>query len=284
MSAETERPGIAFQNFVTSLECAISQREGVTVESSKRLIDKDTGRLREHDVVITWKSGHHTVITAIECKDTGRKVGVKEIEAFSRKCERTGVHHRVMVSANGFTNTARTKADAFDIQCMTLSEASAFDWMGFEFFIHFQREFGHLNATVFFKDNIGPDVPFKLFDGANVEMTAKELVGVVQQALPKGENLEALVGVTHPVRVHVNTIGWRAEDQIGASFPVDYVEIETSFTITRSALPVRLHSYEGSGANYAIASTDVDLGEHAGKIVFIADDDENVRVVWTQTK
>jgi hypothetical protein len=166
---------------------------------------------------------------------------------------------------------------------MTLSEASAFDWMGFEFFIHFKREFGHLSATVFFKGNTGPDSTFKLYDTANVEMTAKELVGVVQQALPKSENLEALVGLTKPLRVHVNTIGWRGEDENGTSFPVDYVEIETSFTVTRSALPVRLHSYEGSGVSYAIASTDVDLGEHGGKIIFIADD-ENVRVVWTQTK
>ena len=90
--------------------------------------------------------------------------------------------------------------------------------------------------------------------------------------------------MTHPVKVHVNTIGWRGEDESGASFPADYVEIETSFTVKRRDLPVRLHSYEGSGASYAIASTDVDLGEHAVRIVFIADDDEQVRVVWTQTR
>lgn len=283
MSAEAERPGIAFQNFVAVLERALSVREGVSVESSKRLPDKDTGRLREHDVVITWTSGHHTLITAIECKDTGRKVGVPEVEAFSRKCERTGVHHRVMVSANGFAETARTKADAFDIQCMTLTEASAFDWMGFEFFVRFAREFGHLNATVFFKDNVAPNEPFKVFDAANVQMTSKELVSVVQQALPHSEDMESLVGVATPIRLRVQTIGWHGEDETGAHFPVDYVEIETSFTVTRSTSPARLHSYEGSGASYTIASTDVDLGEQKGKIVFIRDD-EKIRVYWTPTK
>jgi hypothetical protein len=76
---------------------------------------------------------------------------------------------------------------------MTLSEASAFGWMDFEFFVHFTREFGHMNVTVYFKNNVGPGSTFKLFDCANTEITSKELMGVVQQALPKTENLEALV-------------------------------------------------------------------------------------------
>ena len=49
-----DRPGIRFQNFVARLEQILTSSEGVTVESSKRLIDKDTGRLIESSVNISF--------------------------------------------------------------------------------------------------------------------------------------------------------------------------------------------------------------------------------------
>lgn len=45
-----ERPGQRFHNFVAILERMFARQDGMTVASSLRLPDKDTGRLREHDV------------------------------------------------------------------------------------------------------------------------------------------------------------------------------------------------------------------------------------------
>ena len=96
------------------LERVVAMLEGIfaganaTIEAPcRRLVDRDTGRLREHDVVITWDHGHHRIITAVECRDRSRPVGVPAIEAFADKCARTGVQSGVVVSAAGFANTAR---------------------------------------------------------------------------------------------------------------------------------------------------------------------------------
>jgi hypothetical protein len=101
----------------------------VTVASSLRLPDKDTGQPREHDVVIIRRTHHGPNLTAIECRDQGRKVGVPQIEAFAKKCEKTGIHHGIVVAANGFTSTARTKAKALNLTCMDLAEAESFEWI-----------------------------------------------------------------------------------------------------------------------------------------------------------
>jgi hypothetical protein len=64
-----ERPGQRFHNLVAILERMFAHKDGVTVASSLRLPDKDTGRLREHDVVIIRRTHHGPNLTAIECRD-----------------------------------------------------------------------------------------------------------------------------------------------------------------------------------------------------------------------
>lgn len=277
-----DRPGIPFQAFVARLEGIISKTEGVTVESSKRLIDKDTGRLREHDVVITRRDAHHVITTAIECKDTGRKVGVPVIEAFWKKCERTGINHRLIVSAKGFTTTARKKAEALDVICMELSEASSFEWLAMDGFVRIDHKLGHINAAVFF-EGANPPEPFTLCDAANTEMTVQHLGAIVQKAIGIPLDVEKLAGVERPFRVHLNTIGWHGVGADGNRYPVTHVEIETKVTLVRSASDISLHSYEGVGAKYAIASTDVKVGEHEGKQMMI-EDGEGIQVVWSPDK
>lgn len=274
---KTKRPGIEFQEFVAALERAITEREGVTVESSKRLVDKDTGRLREHDVVITRRDAHHTIKTAVECKDTGRKIGVEVVEAFWKKCERTGIHHRVLVSANGFTATARTKAAALDIQCMELKEGLAFEWMGIDFFVRFDRTFDPIDVKAFFI-NEKPKGAFGLFDASNTKMTPQHFGGILEEALRGQDDPEIQTGGT-PIRARVNTVNWHAEDDSGEHFFVDHLFLETTMHVTRSVSPIKTHSYTGDGANYAVVSTDLSLGDRAGKLLFLKDE-EGIRVAW----
>jgi hypothetical protein len=94
----------------------------VKVESPKRLIDKDTGRLREHDMVLTFLEGPHELCVALECRDRSRPVGVPEVEAFWAKCQRTGISHGIIVSSKGFTKSAISKANTQNIGCLLLDE------------------------------------------------------------------------------------------------------------------------------------------------------------------
>ena len=90
--ASKPKPGEALQKLVEVIEKTVHAREGVHVESPCRLPDKDTGRMREHDVVVTFSNGHHRTLMALECRDRSRMVGVPELEAFAAKCQKTGVH------------------------------------------------------------------------------------------------------------------------------------------------------------------------------------------------
>ena len=122
------RPGENLQRLVRALEQATNNSPNVRVEFPKRMPDKDTGRLREHDVVLTFSLIHHTMVVALECRDRSRKVGVPDIEAFRSKCDRTGIHRAIIVSATGFTKTALAKAEAYEVACLGLEEADRFNW------------------------------------------------------------------------------------------------------------------------------------------------------------
>jgi hypothetical protein len=69
------KPGEALQQLVFALERAITNNPIVRLDSPKRLPDRDTGRLREHDVVLTFNVNHHELIVAMECRD--RSLGSK---------------------------------------------------------------------------------------------------------------------------------------------------------------------------------------------------------------
>jgi Restriction endonuclease len=122
------RPGKDLEALVQGIETCLSDDSLTTVESPARLIDKSTGRLREHDVLITRKEPHRTILTAIECRDRSRPVDAPAVEAFKKKCEETGIHKGVIVSSVGFARNARRKAARLDIDCLTLKEAAEFDW------------------------------------------------------------------------------------------------------------------------------------------------------------
>jgi hypothetical protein len=122
------QPGENLQRLVRALEQATNNAPNVQVESPKRLRDKDTGQLREHDVVLTFSFSHHSMVMALECRDRSRKVGVPAVEAFRKKCDRTGVHRAIIVSSTGFTKTALKKAEAMEIGCLGLEEADRFNW------------------------------------------------------------------------------------------------------------------------------------------------------------
>jgi hypothetical protein len=77
--------GKEFEQLVRAIESAWIDQENVTIESPKKLRDKRTGRLREHDIVLTINESHHEVVVALECRDLSRRIGVPQVEAFRQK-------------------------------------------------------------------------------------------------------------------------------------------------------------------------------------------------------
>lgn len=271
------RPGQAFQEFVARLERILTEREGVTVEVSKRLFDRDTEEPREHDVVITRRDAHHVIVTALECKDWARKVDAPVIDAFATKCEATGVHERIIVSASGFTNGARSKALKHNVACMELSEAASLDWMENNVIIHVERTLEHTLAEVFFVDDVHPPLPFTVYTGGGDEMTPPHFSGMGLEALQIQFPTDSGDGLRH---VLVKTPGWYAIGGDGGCYPIANIGLELTVRFGQKTSQFELHTYKGPYAEYGIASTDVQVGPFSGKIMMIEDRD-GTRVVWS---
>lgn len=122
------RRGRAFEILVHTIERADLASACARIESPAYLPDRDTGRRREHDIVIYQLVGSHEVLIALECRDQRRPVGVPAIEAFADKCMSTGISKAVMVSTSGFRQSALEKARSRSVQCLSLSEALHLEW------------------------------------------------------------------------------------------------------------------------------------------------------------
>ena len=84
------KTGKTLETLVTYIEKALANKEQVTVNTRKRLPDRTTGRLREHDVVLTLTQGHHEMVIAIECRDHSRPTQSIKSKAFRRSVKTRG--------------------------------------------------------------------------------------------------------------------------------------------------------------------------------------------------
>lgn len=160
------KPGRSLEKLVAYLERYLAAPGTVIVESPKRMPDKTTGKLREHDVVLTVTSGHHTILVAVECRDRSRPVGVPQIEGFAKKCSETLIDKGVIVSPCGFTSTALLKSKALGIKCLSLDDVNAFPWMFSDFkFKQFHTAFNHFDFEIVPEENF-PNKP-KAFELVN---------------------------------------------------------------------------------------------------------------------
>lgn len=280
MAKKELKPGEELQILVHALERAIHSNPAVKIESPKLLPDKDTGRPREHDVILTFQLGHHELVQALECRDRTRKVGVPDVEQFASKCQRTGVHRGVIVSSKGFAKSALTKAAALEIGCLTLEEAAGFDWClapGVEMTTHDLVGVPHWEVET--------ALPFvgstQIYD-ATGPIDAKKAGNIAFNALQQRprEVAEAQdqTAVSQPVRVAFDnqTAGsFYLIDSQGTKVPLTRMIIHVVYTARRELVPFSFRQYvdvaKGNGlSNVAYAA--MNIGGVSGNIVLHQED------------
>lgn len=105
---------------------------GVSVVHDQKVKGVLSGELRQVDVWVVGIVGAHEIKIAIECKYREEApVGVEEVEAFIGKLDDLGVSKGVLVTTNGFTRGAKSRAEkarALDLEVMPLEELDTFDW------------------------------------------------------------------------------------------------------------------------------------------------------------
>ena len=264
-----EKPGEAFHQLTALFERVFSCQENVTVETGKRIADIDTGQPRDFDIFLTIRVGHHTLTTAIECKDHGRPVDAPLIEAFETKCGRNHISHKVFVSSSGYTDPAKKKAAAVGIVCLELKEVESFPWVATTVFTELRREFGPFNMHFGFDPADGlPVGDFTIYGAGDEPLTVENFFYSMQAALPMDNDA---VAEPRSVKILFKNVG-HVVDATGAKRRVVEALGTTSYTVTKTEKPFVLHSYAGPDVDKQIASTDVDLGGQPFKLMMVKDE------------
>lgn len=282
------RPGEELQQLVQTLDRLTAKADNVQIESPKRLPDRDTGRLREHDVVLTFSMQHHELIVALECRDRSRKVGVPEIEAFKKKCERTGVHRGIVVSSLGFRKSALEKARMMDIGCFGLSEIEKFDWCQAPGIVCHTREI--IDGPHF---KVFPSVPVDtapaLYDKEG-PLTPERLRAIAFDCMHKRPTdmatAQDAAAINSPVGIRFidpNPSGFYVLNSGQAHIPIDRLEITLRYQVRTSLVPFKFHQYineETGKAIYTAALAPISAGELNGDIVLHKVEGEHIEVVF----
>jgi hypothetical protein len=268
------RKGRSLEKLVAYLERHLTAKDMVTVESPKRLRDKSTGRLREHDVVLTITSGHHAVLVAVECRDRNRPIGVTQLEGFAKKCQETGIGQGVIVSPCGFTNTAPAKARALGIHCLSLDQVNILPWLLCEHFELYRTTYVHIDFTIIPENDFEkkPD-HFTLATYEGEEITGDMLRNNLITALNNQKDelpLKPNVG-NHIKRIKLVPKNLAIIDSAtGRRERVRFIDTVAQCTTEKTSIPFVLQEYRDSGDSGYIAqlaTADLDLGFTSGKLV-----------------
>lgn len=279
--AHMSRPGERLQRLVEVIERATNNEPHITVESPKKLPDKDTGRLREHDVVLTHSLSHHTVRIALECRDRSRPVGVPEIEAFAKKCERTGIDKGIMVSSLGFTDTAIKVAAKESIGCLSLTDAEGFDWCLAPGINTSVRRTIHTHITVEPEGDVSLDAELYFEDGRPVDQSALSAIG---------KNCLSRLSIDHaptkePVKSRFVDSAPRFYllDKEGVKTRVARLLIDVTYEVIDSFVPFEFHQYADQSTGqelYGTATANLEAGKFKGSLVAVNKGDEGTIIMF----
>jgi hypothetical protein len=258
------KTGRDLQRLIRAIEGARAAGQPINIESPKRIRDKITGKLREHDVVLTITHEHHDLVVALECRDRSRPIGVDAVEAFHSKCRDTGINSCVMVSSKGFTRTAITKASAYSIRCLSLDQVTGFDWCPPTSMTVWRRNITQAHLNVEFPEGTNLDNPI-LYDENNVVIDKDRILPMAKATLEATPNVPSAVG-DHNVRLQQkNPLIYliEREHRVQASSGT----LLMSFTVTAEEVPLSFQSYSNADTKIpitqaAVATLDVGDGHH----------------------
>jgi len=115
-----------FQKLITAIHACIAH--DVSVNESAFLVDKETGKEREVDILLKSQLGDYSVVLSVEVNDRSRQAGSGWVEEMAGKHQALLTNKLVLVSRSGFTKPAMEKAKIRGIEALTIEEACATDW------------------------------------------------------------------------------------------------------------------------------------------------------------
>jgi len=118
-----------FENLVAQIQRTLTPQSKVT--QNDRIQGRQTKGLRQIDISIRHKVGQYEILIVMDCKDYKRPIDVKCVEEFMGLVDDVGANKGALVSASGFTNTAKTRAKDAGIDLYRLIDAEKHEWQTF---------------------------------------------------------------------------------------------------------------------------------------------------------
>ena len=115
-----------FEELVATIQSDLAAH-GAVVTPNDTIIGK-TGATRQIDISIRTNAGQFTFLAVIDCKDYNRPLDVKDIEEFIGMVQDVGAHRAALVSAKGFSETAKTRAKLAQLDLYTVVDTGNHPW------------------------------------------------------------------------------------------------------------------------------------------------------------
>jgi len=126
MTKNEEKKWKKFEKLVSQIQESLAPSAQVVL--NEKVLGKITQTNRQVDISVKQNIGHYKIFIVIECKDYKDPVDINIIEGFVEKLKDLEANKGVIVSASGFTETAKKKAEAAGIEIYRLVDTNKHDW------------------------------------------------------------------------------------------------------------------------------------------------------------
>lgn len=93
-----------------------------------KLLGKNSGVLRQIDVLVQERVGQYEIKIVIDCKDYNKPIDVKGVEEFNGLLVDVGAHKGVLVCPKGFTKAAKSVAEKLQIDLYSPVDTEPHKW------------------------------------------------------------------------------------------------------------------------------------------------------------
>ena len=115
-----------FELLVAKIQADLAGAEGIVTPNDK--IMGKTGIFRQIDISIKSNVGQFQILVVIDCKDYNHPLDITDVEAFVSMAQDVQAHRAAMVAAHGYSEAARERAKAAQIELYTVVDTGDHPW------------------------------------------------------------------------------------------------------------------------------------------------------------
>jgi hypothetical protein len=207
-----------------------------------RLQGRNSGVMRQIDVLVQERIGQFDIKIVIDCKAKKRPVDVKGVEEFYGLIDDVAANKGVLVSPSGFTNSAKTRASKLEIDLYSPFDTDAHKWQ-VNPLIGAVCDFRI--ASISFGIRVSSPVPFRIFPDffskCEVYSSAGDKLGTCYKKIVarwnNGEFVD-LIGRSDEINVFGDEVAL-ADNGYGVMCPVEpFFGISVSSQLYHGHLPI----------------------------------------------